>query len=296
MSFCPQCRAPLDPNARFCVNCGYTLPAQAGPPAGPRPFAGAPPYGGAPPQGGGYGPPPGGGYGAPPQGGGYGPPPGPPGYGAPPGPPGYGPTPMAVAPAPADDGGGMKVLGGCGVAGCVGAGFAVLMGIGLIIVLTMVAGSGGGSSGGGSSGGGSGPSDVPSNGSVRDLIRPNVGPYRLIGTSPLEKVPAGVVDNIGAVYQAPDGRKVINVLLVYPTESIAAERIQGVWSSSLSSLKPGQKVSRGNVTCSNGVVCGTMVAVTGGNPESFYWNNRKLVVLVDGPAPHAKGFESNAPY
>lgn len=296
MNYCPQCRSPLDAGARFCANCGHTLPAQAppGPPGGPRPFAGAPGY--APPQAPGYGPPPAAPYGAP-QPPGYGAaPPGPPGYGAAPVPGGgYGAAPGAVPPPPpADDGGGMKILGGCGVAGCLGAVFAALMGVGLIIVLVMLGGS---SSGGGSSSPSSGPGgEVPANGSVRDLVRQQVGAYRLVGTSPLEKVPPGVVDSIGAVYMAPSGARVIHVLLVYPTESIASDRIQAVWSTSLSSLKPGQKVSRGNVTDSSGTVRGTMVAVTGGNPESFYWNNRKLVVIVEGPAPHAKGFESSAPY
>jgi hypothetical protein len=202
---------------------------------------------------------------------------------------------MPVPAAPAEEGGGLKVLGGCGLAGCVGAGFAVLLGIGLILVFAMLAR--GDSSGGSAPSSGSGPGgEVPATGSVRDLVRGQVGAYRLVGTAPLEKVPPGVVDNIGAVYSAPDGSKVVNVLLVYPTDAIAAQRIQDVWQSSLSSLKPGQKVSRGNVTCNNGVVCGTMVSITGGNPESFYWNNRKLVVLVDGPPPHAKGFESSAPY
>jgi hypothetical protein len=283
MSFCPQCRSPLDPNARFCTNCGYTLPA---PPAGPRPFAGGPaPYGA--PQAPGYGPPPG-----PP---GYGPPPGG-GYGAPPGPPGYGPAP--VPPPANDEGGGMKVLGGCGLAGCIGAVVAVMVGIGLIMVLVMLAG--GSSSSSGSSGGGdpsSGPGgDVPTEGSVRSLLRQQVGAYRLASTTPLEKVPQGAIDSIGAIYTSPSGGKVFHILLVYPTESIASARIEAVWRSSLSELKPGQKVNRGNVKDASGNIRGTIVAVTGGNPESFYWNNRKLVVIVEGAPPHAKAFESSAPY
>jgi hypothetical protein len=188
----------------------------------------------------------------------------------------------------------MKVLGGCGVAGCLGAVFAVLMGVGLIMVLVMLGSSSGSSSGSGPSSGPGG--EVPSTGSVRDLIKPQVGAYRLVGTTPLEKVPPGVVDSIGAVYMAPDGSRVIHVLLVYAGDSIASDRIQAVWSTSVSGLKPGQKVARGNVTDSSGTVRGTMVSVTGANPESFYWNNRKLVVIVEGPAPHAKGFESSAPY
>lgn len=313
MNFCPQCRTQLDPGARFCANCGHTLPAQgpAGPPGGPRPFAGQPGY--APPQAPGYGPPPAQpgyappaqpGY-APPGAPAYGPPPAPPQYGAPPGqppgygvappgPPGYGAAPVGAMPPPPPEegGGGLKILGGCGVAGCLGAGFAALMGVGLIVVLVMLSGS---SSSGSSPSSGPG-GEVPSSGSVRSLIRPQVGDYRLVGTSPLEKVPPGVVDSIGAVYTSPGGARIIHLLLVYPTDSIANDRIQNVWSTSISNLKPGQKVTRGNVTDSSGAVRGSVVAVTGANPESFYWNNRKLVVIVEGPAPHAKAFESSAPY
>jgi hypothetical protein len=189
----------------------------------------------------------------------------------------------------------MKVLGGCGVAGCIGAVVAVFVGIGLIMVLVMVAGSSSSSSS--SSGPSSGPGgEVPENGSVRDLIRSQVGSYRLVGTTPLKKVPAGVVDSIGAVYQSPGGAKVFHILLVYPSDSIAANRIETVWRDSLGSLKAGQKVKRGNVKDAQGNVRGTIVAVTGRSPESYYWNNKKLVSIVEGPIPHAKGFESTAPY
>lgn len=188
----------------------------------------------------------------------------------------------------------MKVLGGCGVAGCLGAGFAVLMGIGLIFVFVMMVGSSSSSSSGSPSSGPGG--EVPTSGSARDLIRSQVGIFKLVGTTPLEKVPAGVIDSIGAVYVTPSGNKVINVLLVYPSDSVAQERINNVFATTVSSLKPGQKVTRGNVTDSSGAVRGSIVAVTGANPESFYWNNRKLVVIVEGPPPYAKAFESSAPY
>jgi hypothetical protein len=194
------------------------------------------------------------------------------------------------AAAAADEGGGLKVLGGCGVAGCLGAGFAVLMGIGLIIVLVVMGGS---SSGGSSSGPSSG---VPSSGSIRSIVRPNVGQYRLVGTTPLEKVPPGVVDSIGAIYVSPGGTQLRHVLLVYPSEVVAAERIRNVMGAAVSGLKPGQKVSSGDLTNNENRVIGTIVSVTGSDPESFYWNNRKLVVIVDGPAPHAKAFSTSTSY
>ncbi|MBI3204066.1 MAG: zinc-ribbon domain-containing protein [Myxococcales bacterium] len=293
MNYCPQCRSPLETGARFCQNCGHTLPGQAPPPApgGPRPFAGQPGY--APPAQPGYGPPPAQpGY-APPQPG-YAPP-AQPGYGAPPPePPGYGapaPGPLPVAPPPADEGGGLKVLGGCGVAGCLGAGFAVLMGIGLIIVVVVLGGSSGG--GGSSSGPSSG---VPNSGSLRDIVRPQVGEYRLVGTAPLEKVPADVVDSLGALYSGPGGVLVKQYMFVYPSEPMAAERIRNVFASSVSDLKPGQRVSRGDLKNNDGAIIGTVVGLTGVDPESYYWNNRKLVVIVIAPAPHAKAFTTVSPY
>ncbi len=303
MNFCPQCRSPLEPNARFCANCGNTLGGQPqAPGAGPRPFAGPAPYGGTPPAGpSGYGPPAGPpGYGPPAAGPpGYGPPGSP--YGGPPGGPpmgaGMGPMPYGPPMPPPGDGGGggMKVLGGCGVAGCLG----IVVAVGLVMVFVFVfafSGGGGGSSSSGSSGEGPGSGDVPTSGSVRDLVRQNIGPYRLAGTSPLEKVPSGVVDNVGAVYTAPDGTKVMHILLVYPTESMAAQAVENVWSSSVGTLKPGEKIGRSNLTDKQGGVHGTILRITGGNPEQIFWNNRKLVCVITAPRPHATGFESNVPY
>lgn len=285
MNFCPQCRTPLDAGARFCANCGHTLPAQASPGAaqGPRPFAGTP-QGYAP-----QGSPPGH---APPAAPAYGPPPGAPPPHAAPYAPGHAPHALGALPAapPADEGGGLKVLGGCGLAGCLGVGFAVLVGIGLIIVIVVIGGSS-------SSGSASGPSSgVPSSGSIRSIVRPNVGQYRLVGTTPLEKVPPGVVDSIGAIYTSPGGTQIRHVLLVYPSEAVAAERIRNVMAAAISGLQPGQKVSSGDLTNNENRVIGTIISVTGRDPESFYWNNRKLVVIVDGPAPHAKAFSTSTSY
>ena len=202
----------------------------------------------------------------------------------------------AMPPPQGDDGSGMKILGGCGLAGCLGAAIAGVIGVGLIALLVMSGSSSGGSSSGPSGPTGPGSGDVPSSGSVRDLIRPTIGSYRLEGTSPLEKPPAGAIDNIGAVYVAPDGTKVIHILLVYPSEASAKDRIDNVWSSSASSLKPGEKLNRGNVTDNQGQVRGTVVRITGGNPEQVFWNNRKIVAIISAPRPHATGFEASVPY
>jgi hypothetical protein len=188
----------------------------------------------------------------------------------------------------------MKILGGCGVAGCLGAGLAGLVGVGLIVMLIMLSSGSSTSSAPPPTGGGSG--EVPSSGSVRDLIKSNVGIYSLVTTSPLEKVPPGVVDSVGAVYSAPDGSRIVHLLLVYPSESIARSRIEAVQSSSMDDLKVGQKIKRGSVTDSSGTERGIIVGVTGRNPESIYWSNRKLVVIVSADAPHAVGFEKSAPY
>jgi hypothetical protein len=203
---------------------------------------------------------------------------------------------MPAAPpvtAQADGDGGMKILGGCGIAGCLGAGVAVVLGVVMIFFIAIAAGGSSSSSAPPSSGGGG---EVPSSGSVRDLIRSNVGVYSLVTTSPLEKVPPGVIDSVGAVYSAPDGSRVVHLLLVYPSESIAESRVESVWSSSLNERKAGQSVKRGKVTDSSGAQRGIIVGVTGRNPESIYWSNRKLVVIVSADAPHAVGFEKSAPY
>jgi hypothetical protein len=188
----------------------------------------------------------------------------------------------------------MKILGGCGVAGCLGAGIAGVIGVGLIVMLVMMSSGSSSSSAPPPTGGGSG--EVPTSGSVRDLVRSNVGGYSLVTTSPLEKVPPGVIDSVGAVYSAPDGSRVVHLLLVYPSESVAESRVEAVWSTSLSEQKAGQSVKRGKISDSSGVQRGIFVGVTGRNPESLYWNNKKLVAIVSADSPHALEFGKLTPY
>ncbi len=335
--YCAQCRQPLAPGATFCGNCG--TPVQ---PAGPAPgyggYGGAPPpapppaayppaqppgYGGAPPaQPPGYGgPPPG--YGGPPgQPPGYGGPPAqPPGFGGPPpgqppgfGAPAYPPTPPLppTPPQPSGGGGGAaKILGGCGVAGCLGIGLAVGGVIALIVVLVMIGSSSSSSSSGSSSsdeptqneptGSSEGSrSDIPMTGSLRTLVKDRIGPYRLVQTATVtslgERLQGGVIDSLAAIYRAPDGSQLTQILLVYASEAITDDKMTAVFLVAAQGLKPGERVKRGNILNRSNVIVGKRIEISGSNPQHVYWSNRKLLTFVTSSPPHAVGFEANAPY
>jgi hypothetical protein len=335
--FCATCRAPLAAGATFCGNCG--TPVQpAGPPPGYGGYGGAPPapaappgayppaqppgYGGAPQQPPGYGgPPPG--YGGPPpaQPPGYGgPPPGqPPGYGGPPpgqppgfGAPGYPPAPPPPPPpAPSGGGGAAKILGGCGVAGCLGIGLAVAGVIGLIVLLVVLGSSSSSSSGESSSGdqptqneptGSSEGSrdDIPMTGSLRTLVKDRIGPYRLVNTATVtslgDRLQGGVIDSLAAIYRAPDGSQLTQILLVYASEAITDDKMTAVFLVAAQGLKAGERVKRGNILNRSGVVVGKRIEISGSSPQHVYWSNRKLLTFVTSKPPHAVGFEANTPY
>jgi hypothetical protein len=212
------------------------------------------------------------------------------------------PMPMAPPPAPAPAGGdgtGMKVLGGCGIAGCLGAALGGVAIVALIVLLVALGGSSSGSgSGGGPTAGRSG--ELPGNGSLRDLVRPSVGGFRLISTAPVTKLgdrlSPGVVDSLGAFYRAPDGSQLVQILLVYPSQSVAQARMQAVFEVAIASLEPGQKVTRGTIKNSDGDEIGSSIAITGGTLQHVYWSNGKLLTFATANSPYAVEYHDASPY
>jgi hypothetical protein len=194
----------------------------------------------------------------------------------------------------------VKVLGGCGLAGCIGAVLAVVGGIALIVVLGMLASSPSSSSGSSESGSGAGRSEVPGDGSLRSIVPQRVGVYSLVGTAPVTKLgellQGGVVDSLGAVYRAPDGTQLTQILLVYASEAIAADKMNNVFRVGVQAIGAGERVKRGNVLDRSGNVIGSRVEISGGNPQHVYWSNRKLLTFVTSAPPHAVNFEDSVPY
>jgi hypothetical protein len=206
---------------------------------------------------------------------------------------------MAPPPAPVPAGGsgtGMKVLGGCGVAGCLGVALAGVALVGLIVLVVALGSSS--SSGPGPSAGRSG--ELPGDGSLRSLVRSDVGGFTLISTAPVtqlgDRLSPGVVDSLGAFYRAPDGTRLVQILLVYPSQSVAQARMQSVFEMALTTLQPGQKITRGQVKNSSGEEIGTSVAITGGSVDHVYWSNGKLLTFASAPSPNAVDYHDASPY
>jgi hypothetical protein len=269
---CRFCQAELPPHAPFCSNCGQ--PTGIGAPGGA--------YGAAPAPGG---------YGPPQQQNAYGSPAGPAAYGSP-----HGYSPLPPSPPAGDGGGGMKLLGGCGLAGCLGVALAGMFAFGLI-ALFAISGSG---SGGSSSSSASGGRDLPNSGSLRELVTETVGGYRLIGageiTSPSEALQGGVVDSQGAVYSIPDGGQLKVFLFVYASEADAKSKIDRLYDRVLGALSSGEKLERGTVIGRGNEVIGSIVVYTNANLQSVTWSNHKLVAQVVGRTPHPFAFQKATKY
>ncbi len=227
--------------------------------------------------------------------GGYGPAPSPhQAMGYPPGGPAFPP------PQPAKSGT-AKWLGGCGLAGCLGLVLAGVVG-GALLMFGLVAASDS-SSDSPSTPTQSDPgiaSDLPNHGSVRGLIRSQVGAYSLLTTAPVTKYPerltAGIVDSIGAFYAAPDGRQVTMMVLGYTSASVARSHIDTVYDVFVSTYGA-SSTHRQPVRNKQGAVIGALVTITEpGGLQHAYWSNSNVMFIVTGQAPHAIQYHQASPY
>jgi hypothetical protein len=183
--------------------------------------------------------------------------------------------------------------------------------VGLIVVLVVIGGSSSSSSGGTSSNdepttpsepvsGSEGRSDVPMTGSLRTLVKDRIGQYRLVQTATVtqlgDRLQGGVIDSLAAIYRAPDGSQITQILLVYASEAITDDKMTSVFLVAIQGVKPGERVKRGNILNRSGVVVGKRIEISGVSPQHVYWSNRKLLTFVTSSPPHAVGFEASAPY
>lgn len=313
---CSHCGAQAPAGARICFMCGgqvveggatplsvakteigeplHLAPGAAQPhlpPAAPTPQLGAPPgmAPGGPPAMGVPGQPPGApgmppGLGVP----GYGPP------GAVPMGPGYPPAPRR------SDDSTLKI--GCGVAGCLGVGLVVVV-VGLVLFYLLQSGSGptaSGPSSGGPSSGESPRSEAPSSGSLRSIVKEQVGPYRLVASSPnVADGPFrdGAVDSLGLSYKSPAGIEVKHFLVVYSSEAQAEKMPKEMIELIRKKIPAGQTFTVRSQPYKNrdGKVIGKFyLAET--EPEVVMWHNGKLFAVANAPSDHARQFFKGVPY
>jgi hypothetical protein len=137
-------------------------------------------------------------------------------------------------------------------------------------------------------------------GSLRTLVKDRIGPYRLVQTATVtslgDRLQGGVIDSLAAIYRAPDGSQLTQILLVYASEAITDDKMTSVFLVAAQGLKPGERVKRGNILNRSGVIVGKRIEISGSSPQHVYWSNRKLLTFVTSSPPHAVGFEANAPY
>lgn len=212
--------------------------------------------------------------------------------------PGYGPPVMASAPAgyapPAGGGSDSTFKIGCGIAGCVGVLLVlVLVGGGLYFMMSA-------SSGSTASGPSSGPNTAPNSGSLRSIVKSQVGDYRLTSTSqnvadgPFQD---GAVDSLGMSYKSSSGVEVKHFLIAYSSKSKAQGKPKAMIELIKSEVPAGQTFTVSSQPYRNreGEVLGKVYHVET-TPEVVMWTNGKLFAVVKAPASHAVKFFKAVPY
>ena len=111
-----------------------------------------------------------------------------------------------------------------------------------------------------------------------------------------DRLQGGVIDSLAAIYRAPDGSTITQILLVYASEAITDDKMTAVFLAAIQGARPGERVRRGNILNRNSAVVGKRIEISGMSPQHVYWSNRKLLTFVTSSPPHAVGFEANAPY
>jgi hypothetical protein len=191
----------------------------------------------------------------------------------------YAPPPPAQA--QQSSGSGAKILGGCGIAGCLG--IVVVGGIILVIVLLV-----GGSS---SSSSGSGQSDAPSSGSLRSMVKNQIGPFRLLEvtgrpTSMPSELVAGATDSLAMTYTG-NGDILAHIMFAYSTSGVSAARL-AIFKCSVTQKEVKNKEGRriGSL-CVNMGSDGKHLAV---------WTNNNLLFIAHASPNTTAEFYNNVPY
>jgi hypothetical protein len=217
-------------------------------------------------------------------------------------------NPLAGMPPPPPDpsaaGKGTAILGGCGVAGCLGAIVAVVLLAGVVIVTVASLASSP------SAGPTAGPSDtsgpvvaanLPNHGPLRTLIRTQVGAYSLVTTAAVTKYPEllldGMVDSLGAVYLTPGGQQLNEMILAYTSAEVARRHMDTVLAAFQATYGPNAGIALEPVRNQNNVIIGARLLVNEpGGVQHVYWSNSNVLFIVTSYAPHAARFHEASPH
>jgi hypothetical protein len=206
---------------------------------------------------------------------------------------GYGPPPGK------SDDSTLKI--GCGIAGCFGVVLVLLVVGGALFFLLSAPGptaSGGGPSSDGAPS--ADPTAAPNRGSLRSLVKQQVGPYSLVASSPnVADGPfrEGAVDSLGLRYESAAGVEVKHYLIVYGTEAQAESKPKQMIEVIRKKVPAGQTFTVRSQPYKNreGEVIGKVYHVQL-DPEVVMWTNGKLYAVANAPEGHALKFFKAVPY
>ena len=188
------------------------------------------------------------------------------------------------------------MLMGVGALGCAGVIIAGIFGVAILVVSNLRK-----SSAQSSSAEPTQPNDpsagrqpAPSQGSLKDLARTQVGPYKLVGAGQ-PNLPSALredlTDSLGVSYEG-SGVKVDHILLAYASAEQSA-KVCGAMAQVLGEKRRVRKIS---LSDRQGVHIGDMAVISGGASELVLWNDKNLCLQTTAPPPHAFEFAKAVPY
>jgi len=182
-----------------------------------------------------------------------------------------------------------------GVAGCAGVLLVLLIVAGVIYFTTQDE-----PSERTASGPSSGPTAAPSAGSLRSIVRQQVGDYKLVGNSNDivgGRFREGAVDSLALKYRSAAGVDVKHVLIAYESEAAAKDKPELELEVIREQVPASQtfRVTKKPYTNRDGETLGMWYHVEL-EPEIVMWTNGRVFALVEAPTDHASKFFQAVPY
>jgi hypothetical protein len=150
------------------------------------------------------------------------------------------------------------------------------------------------------SGPSSGPTAAPSAGSLRSIVREQVGDYKLVGNSNDivgGRFREGAVDSIALKYRSASGVDVKHVLIAYESDEAVKDKPELELEVIREQVPASQtfRVTKKPYTNRDGETLGIWYHVEL-EPEIVMWTNGRVFALVEAPTDHATKFFQAVPY
>ncbi|MBI4703537.1 MAG: hypothetical protein HY744_20695, partial [Deltaproteobacteria bacterium] len=135
--------------------------------------------------------------------------------------------------------------------------------------------------------------DVPSSGSLRDIIPQQVGDYRLQTIQPMTGMGSGVVDALSMVYFTPSGVRANHIVVVFSAAALAEAAMKETTQVVLGKFPGEVKAFAVRNKDNEQVGSGNQILA---NPESILWTHGKLMATVTTAPGRTEAFYNGVNY